>query len=199
MIFLCCILTESAGLPKPYVHLLPHPLSLALDARQAGSEARFARSGCWPNAVLRPVLCERNGRDASANANGPASSAAEESRKNRESPGMDVDSHPLHGGGYDPTMPPPPIPPAPPWSDGSASKSASSTNVGGPASQPGSQAAEEGGVHVEFALFALRDLKASEEIVLGWEWDDGSVVHEVPALIEMFCAGNGPRDGASPR
>ena len=28
-----------------------------------------------------------------------------------------------------------------------------------------------------FANFALRDLKACEEVVLGWEWDDGSVVH----------------------
>ncbi|CCM05670.1 uncharacterized protein FIBRA_07900 [Fibroporia radiculosa] len=35
-----------------------------------------------------------------------------------------------------------------------------------------------------FGIFALRDLKAHEEVVLGWEWDDGSVVHHLPALID---------------
>jgi hypothetical protein len=35
-----------------------------------------------------------------------------------------------------------------------------------------------------FAVFALRDLKANEEVVLGWEWDDGNAVHALPALIE---------------
>ncbi|OCH86838.1 hypothetical protein OBBRIDRAFT_814409 [Obba rivulosa] len=45
---------------------------------------------------------------------------------------------------------------------------------------------------VTFGIFALRDLKAHEEVVLGWEWDDGSVIHHLPALIEsphMFPAG----------
>jgi hypothetical protein len=31
-------------------------LTLALDAREMGNEARWARSGCFPNAVVRPVL-----------------------------------------------------------------------------------------------------------------------------------------------
>ncbi|PCH44296.1 hypothetical protein WOLCODRAFT_154334 [Wolfiporia cocos MD-104 SS10] len=35
-----------------------------------------------------------------------------------------------------------------------------------------------------FGIFALRDLKAHEEVVLGWEWDDGSVIHHLPALID---------------
>ncbi|TFY78413.1 hypothetical protein EWM64_g5601 [Hericium alpestre] len=35
-----------------------------------------------------------------------------------------------------------------------------------------------------FGVFALRDLKANEEIVLGWEWDDGNAVHCLPALLE---------------
>ncbi|KAG2131668.1 hypothetical protein DEU56DRAFT_454058 [Suillus clintonianus] len=35
-----------------------------------------------------------------------------------------------------------------------------------------------------FGVFALRDLKANEEVVLGWEWDDGNAVHSLPALIE---------------
>jgi hypothetical protein len=34
-----------------------------------------------------------------------------------------------------------------------------------------------------FALFALRDLRADEEIVLGWEWDDGHEVHMLPASM----------------
>ncbi|KAF8637223.1 hypothetical protein AX17_002974 [Amanita inopinata Kibby_2008] len=37
---------------------------------------------------------------------------------------------------------------------------------------------------LSFGVFALRDLKANEEVVLGWEWDDGHVVHSLPALIE---------------
>ena len=35
-----------------------------------------------------------------------------------------------------------------------------------------------------FGIFALSDLKAHEEVVLGWEWDDGNAVHSLPALIE---------------
>ncbi|KAF9802748.1 hypothetical protein IEO21_09824 [Rhodonia placenta] len=34
-----------------------------------------------------------------------------------------------------------------------------------------------------FGIFALRDLKAHEEVMLSWEWDDGSVIHHLPALI----------------
>lgn len=96
------------GMPKPFVHLFGPPLDVALDARIAGGKGRFVRSGCRPNAVLRPVLCDRTG-------------------KGKE-------------GGNDPP--------------------------------------------ISFGVFALRDLKANEEIVLGWEWDDGSVVHHLPALIE---------------
>ncbi|KAF5347350.1 hypothetical protein D9756_010001 [Leucocoprinus leucothites] len=35
-----------------------------------------------------------------------------------------------------------------------------------------------------FGVFALRDLRPDEEIILGWEWDDGNAVHSLPALIE---------------
>lgn len=54
---------------KPFVHLVgrssrgeshehdeDEPPALALDAREMGGEARWARSGCFPNAVIRPVL-----------------------------------------------------------------------------------------------------------------------------------------------
>jgi uncharacterized protein len=40
------------------VHLLGFPLDLALDSRVAGNHGRFARSGCRPNAILRPLLCD---------------------------------------------------------------------------------------------------------------------------------------------
>ena len=51
------------GMPKPFVHLMGPPLGVALDARQVGNEGRFVRSGCRPNAVLRPVLCEQKGEE----------------------------------------------------------------------------------------------------------------------------------------
>ena len=50
---------------------------------------------------------------------------------------------------------------------------------------------------IEFAIFALRDLKAQEEVVLGWEWDDGSVVHELPALVKVLAEGG--VDAGSPK
>jgi uncharacterized protein len=93
------------GMPKPFVHLMGPPLDLALDARLAGNSARYVRSGCRPNAVLRPMLCRRS-----------------------------------HKASPDDTL--------------------------------------------TFGVFALRDLKAHEEVVLGWEWDDGSVIHHLPALID---------------
>ncbi|KAJ8453440.1 hypothetical protein ONZ45_g19718 [Pleurotus djamor] len=37
---------------------------------------------------------------------------------------------------------------------------------------------------LSFGVFALRDLKANEEVVLGWEWDDGSAIHHLPAAIQ---------------
>ncbi|KAH9925356.1 uncharacterized protein BXZ73DRAFT_49971, partial [Epithele typhae] len=40
---------------------------------------------------------------------------------------------------------------------------------------------------IAFGIFALRDLKANEEVVLGWEWDDANVVHNLPALIQSPC------------
>ncbi|KAF7800200.1 hypothetical protein EIP86_011447 [Pleurotus ostreatoroseus] len=113
------------GLPKPFVHLMGPPLDVALDARLAGNGTRFVRSGCRPNAVLRPVLCHP--REGGKKANG---------KENR---------------------------------DGDAEDS------------------------LAFGVFALRDLRANEEVVLGWEWDDGSVIHHLPALIDsphLFAPGH---------
>jgi len=102
------------GMPKPFVHLFGPPLDIALDARITGNEARFLRSGCRPNAVLRPMICPRSKgndeRGASSKCNDPEA--------------------------------------------------------------------------LTFGVFALRDIKADEEVVLGWEWDDGNAVHHLPALIE---------------
>ncbi len=102
------------GMPKPFVHLFGPPLDVALDARITGNEARFLRSGCRPNAVLRPVICPR----AKGN-----------------------DDHASSSKGGDSEM-------------------------------------------LTFGVFALRDIKANEEVVLGWEWDDGNAIHHLPALIE---------------
>ncbi|KAJ8503462.1 hypothetical protein ONZ45_g10843 [Pleurotus djamor] len=94
------------GVPKPFVHLIGQPLDVALDSRWQGDTSRFARSGCRPNAVLRPMVCSRS---------------------------------------------------------------------------PDSQDKDD---ILSFGVFALRDLKANEEVVLGWEWDDGSAIHHLPAAIQ---------------
>ncbi|KAI0262820.1 hypothetical protein BC834DRAFT_971881 [Gloeopeniophorella convolvens] len=103
------------GMPKPFVHLFGPPLDVALDARITGNQARFVRSGCRPNAVLRPMVCPR----------------AKENSERNDPPQCDRDREML-----------------------------------------------------TFGVFALRDIKANEEVVLGWEWDDGNAVHHLPALIE---------------
>ncbi|KAI0743171.1 hypothetical protein C8Q80DRAFT_1273710 [Daedaleopsis nitida] len=94
------------GMPKPFVHLFGPPLDVALDARTTGDHSRYVRSGCRPNAILRPIFCPTNAKDSKAEDDA-----------------------------------------------------------------------------IKFGIFALRDLKANEEVVLGWEWDDGNVVHHLPALI----------------
>jgi hypothetical protein len=50
--------------------------------------------------------------------------------------------------------------------------------------EEGEAEGEEFETGLKFGIFATRDLKEGEEVVLGWEWDDGSVVHELPAIIE---------------
>jgi hypothetical protein len=119
------------GMPKPYVHLVGPPLDLALDARVAGNEARFVRSGCWPNAVLRPVLCREGRRKQAARRRSGAGDG--------KARGLDDED----------------------WKEETDEQKT-----------------------LGFAVFALRDLKANEEVVLGWEWDDGNAVHALPALIE---------------
>ncbi|TFK35004.1 hypothetical protein BDQ12DRAFT_700188 [Crucibulum laeve] len=117
------------GMPKPFVHVIGPPLDLALDARRVGSEARFARNGCRPNAVLRPVLCKMTGKEA------------------KEEVTTEEDYEHARKG-----------------------------DIGKRKEDPGDS--------LTFGIFALQDIKANEEIVLGWEWDDGNVVHRLPALME---------------
>ncbi|GAW09961.1 cell-adhesion partial [Lentinula edodes] len=124
-------------MPKPRVHLIGPPLDVSLDARGKGGKARFVRSGCQPNAVLRPVLCD--GKRESGSASDP------DNIYRRTSSGEQADSS-SHS-----AYPPP------------------------PQDTPDS---------LSFAIFALRDLKVDEEIVLGWEWDDANVVHLLPALLQ---------------
>ena len=47
---------DKIGTTKPHVQMLPHPLNMVIDARMYGNIARFARSSCHPNAVLRPIF-----------------------------------------------------------------------------------------------------------------------------------------------
>jgi uncharacterized protein YndB with AHSA1/START domain len=92
-----------------------------------GNEMRWARSGCRPNAVLRPVFCRPGSKERSR---GKENRNGQESRNGKEKDGEDEEEV------------------------------------------------------LKFGLFALRDVKPNEEIVLGWEWDDGSVVHVLPAVLE---------------
>jgi hypothetical protein len=38
-------------------------------------------------------------------------------------------------------------------------------------------------VDVSFGVFAIRELKEGEEIVIGWEWDDAHRIHRLPRLL----------------
>ncbi|KAF8590238.1 hypothetical protein K439DRAFT_1382415, partial [Ramaria rubella] len=125
------------GVPKQGVHLIPPPLELCLDARGVGGEGRWVRSGCHPNAVLRPVVCGRRGQTRASSAGGGSGGEEEED-------GDDDDGEP----------------------------------------------------QVTFGVFAIRDVKADEEIVLGWEWDDRHVVHELPRLLrEGYATASGSGSG----
>lgn len=112
------------------------PLDVALDARVVGDEGRFARNGCRPNAVLRPLLC-------------PKAKDGSKAKESSEKEGQD--------------------------------------SVGKERKESGKKKSDKTDSDEEtltFGVFALRDLKANEEVVLGWEWDDGNAVHSLPALIE---------------
>lgn len=89
------------GTTKPHVHLFPQPLNMVVDARMYGNSARFARSSCHPNAVLRSIFHYDGSSD---------------------------------------------IP------------------------------------RLSFGIFAISAIPKSQEITLGWEWDDHHIVHILPSL-----------------
>ncbi|PPQ81601.1 hypothetical protein CVT25_013393 [Psilocybe cyanescens] len=120
-------------------------LDLALDARMVGGEARFARSGCRPNAVIRPRLCV-DSRRAGAAAAACKSKAKDKDKENDINPNKDKDK-------------------------GKAKAEDDDTDT------------DDDGTTLTFGVFATRDLRAGEEVVLGWEWDDGNAVHSLPALL----------------
>ena len=130
----------------------------ARDGREGREgRARWARNGCWPNAVLRPVICSRFA---------PASSAASAST------GSPTQHAPRRLPSKDPQ-----------------DRTASRERDTGDHKQEdirvrlGDLGAQDTDPPLTFALFATRDLRAHEEVVLGWEWDDGCVVHVLPALV----------------
>ena len=173
----------------PFVHLIPPPLSLALDARQAGNEARFARSGCRPNAVLRPVLCRKKRKFSHPNPKHNRKSYFKPTSPSSTRHSFQSQHNTTTHANVNGTMP---------NGDSShaRSRSQSPSNSNSDSESDGDDESESLG----FAIFALRDLKACEEVVLGWEWDDGSVVHQLPALVKTGGVDGlgGDANGAGP-
>lgn len=142
------------GMPKPYVHLVGRPLDVALDARGVGNEGRFVRSGCRPNAVLRPVLCKGKGNNGRRNKAAKSKVVREGDLEGKNGKGKEKENE-----------------------------------VKEVKEEKTAKEEDEDERMLSFGVFALRDLKANEEVVLGWEWDDGNAVHCLPALLstpEMF-------------
>jgi hypothetical protein len=71
---------STLGVLKPMVRAVGRPWSLAIDQRLFSNESRFIRSGCHPNAVVKPVVLTRP-QGGSSNASSRATS-----------PGIDSDS-----------------------------------------------------------------------------------------------------------
>ena len=154
---------------------MPPPLDIVLDARRVGNEGRFARSGCWPNAVVRPVICvpsasapSSNGSNGNSNTNfninGNGNSMDQElsslSPVDSRRPSLIVDRK--GKGRVQPTREP---------------------TLDPTADSDGPTLTDSGELEITFGIFALHELKEKEEIVLGWEWDDGSAIHELPGVL----------------
>ncbi|KAF8553875.1 hypothetical protein OG21DRAFT_1184758 [Imleria badia] len=183
------------GMGKPQVRLVGGGWEAGLDARGVGGvpdppdsgekgngpsavkddedgKARWARCGCWPNAVVRPVICngkrgERKKGEGMWHKAGCAKAAS------------DATTVP-EAAGPPPTANGTSVPPPMPRAQGQQTDESSSDQDDAPSmSDPDADPTT-----LSFALFALRDLRADEEIVLGWEWDDGHAVHMLPALME---------------
>lgn len=156
------------GAPKGAVRALPHPWSLVVDARRWGNEARFARSGCKPNAILRVVKTDANPLTTAT------SQAQDQAQKRRGKPkGRSRSTTPFPGGG-------------------GGTGDQGNSGRGGTA-QWSAQRLEHhvaGTFHV--AIFALTDIHKRDEIILPWDWDDAHLVHLLPSLLAL------PSPSASP-
>ena len=139
-----------------------------VDQDAEAGKATWARCGCWPNAVVRPVIC-RGTRRRKKKGEGGGGHGIGKGKRHREgcvestTATEDVDE------------------PPPSSTDESDSHSHFHTDTdfeGTDADQDPDETT------LSFTLFALCDLRADEEIVLGWEWDDGHAVHILPALME---------------
>lgn len=171
-----------------------------------GNEACFISSGCRPNAVLRPVLCRKlrdrkkekeKEKGKKQSASGVMNGQAAEDGRHSHGHGQKTKKHGVghakdwlctFGGGdngmdvdVDAVVD---IESGTP--DGIINNNNDSENTEDDNSPTGSRPPSP---TIKFAIFALRNLKALEEVVLGWECDDGAVVHKLPALVRMLAGG----------
>lgn len=181
------------GMGKPQVRLVGGGWGVGLDARGIGGvpdpsdfgngvsaseedvgdgKARWTRCGCWPNAVVRPVICSGAKRGESKK--------GMRRRHKAECAEMASDGSTASKDGAPPrtvngtSVPPPMLRMQGQKKDDSSDRD----------DAPSASDSDADPTTLSFALFALRDLRADEEIVLGWEWDDGHAVHMLPALME---------------
>lgn len=184
------------GMGKPQVRLVGGGWEVGLDARGVGGvpdlpdsgekgngvsavkgdagegKARWTRCGCWPNAVVRPVIC--SGKKGRKGQRGKVMRHKAECAK----AASDASTIP-EGGGPSPTVNGTSVPPPISRIQGQQTDDSSDQD-----DAPSADDSDADPTTLSFALFALRDLRADEEIVLGWEWDDGHAVHMLPALME---------------
>jgi len=153
---------------------MPPPLDVVLDARRVGNEGRFARSGCWPNAVVRPVICVPSASSSSSNAN---------SITNSNGNGNDMDQDPTLLSPVESRRSSPVVDRKGKGRVQSAPLNTREPTLDPTADSDGPTLTDSGELDVAFGIFALRELKEKEEIVLGWEWDDGSAIHELPGVL----------------
>ena len=183
------------GMGKPQVRLVGGGWGVGLDARCVGGvpdppdsgekgngvgavkddvgdgKSRWARCGCWPNAVVRPVICSGKKRGESKK--------GKEMRHKAECAEAASDGSVPEAGGSSGTVNGTSVPPPISRMQGEQMDDSSDQEDTPSTSDPDADPTT-----LSFALFALRDLRADEEIVLGWEWDDGHAVHMLPALME---------------
>lgn len=134
-------------------------------------KARWTRCGCWPNAVVRPVICSGKRKESKKGIR--MRHKAECAKAGSDGGAVSKDSDPPQ------TVNGRSVPPLMSRMQGQQKDDSSDQD-----DAPLASDSDADPTTLSFALFALRDLRADEEIVLGWEWDDGHAVHMLPALME---------------